>query len=94
MSTLYVTEFGSAGRTPLADEPAVRTQTVTFTTSAACALGFQERTRIVRVISPTACHIKFGTAPTATTSDEYLAADQEAWRTVPPGHKVAAVDAA
>jgi hypothetical protein len=94
MSTLYVTEFGSAGRTPLGDEPAVRTQVVTYSTSAACALGFHDSTRLVRVVSPTACHIKFGSAPVATTSDEYLAADQEAWRAVAPGYKVAAIDAA
>lgn len=93
MSTLYVTEFGSAGRMPVATAPAVRTQAVTYTTSTASA-AFNERTRVVRIISPTACHIKIGESPTATTSDEYLPADQEAWREVAPGYKVAAVDAA
>lgn len=68
------------------------TQTVTVgTTSAATTNGVGAQTYVVRLISTTACHVAFGAAPTATTSDMYLAANREENFVVTPGQKVAVI---
>lgn len=46
---------------------------------------------IVRVVCTSAAYIATGTAPTATTSDVYVAADQPEYFRVLPGEKVSAV---
>ena len=53
-------------------------------------------TRIVRVVCTTAAYVKFGTAPTATSADYYVAAGEINWLIVPvPGtSKLSAVQVA
>lgn len=97
MATLWVTEYDKFPSPrgvvlPIANEPRVANQTVTFTTTTQSA-AFNAETRYVRVISTTNCHLEFGSNPTATTSTQFLPANTEAWRQVVPGDKVAAVTA-
>ena len=98
MARLYVTEYGkfgfddNGGSIPLGREPAITTQVVTFTTSTA-SNEFAANTKLVRIISDTDCHLLFGSSPTATTNHQFLPANQEAWRMVTGGMKVAAVEA-
>lgn len=98
MATLYVTEYAALGadiggsRAPVAVEPAVTTQTVSFTTTTQ-SNAFNSSTRFVRLISTADCHLLFGSDPTATTSHQKVAANAVEWRAVHPGHKVAAVTA-
>jgi hypothetical protein len=53
------------------------------------AVGSQ--TRHVRVVVTTAAFVAFGTAPTATAGDVYLAANVPETFTINPGEKVSAV---
>lgn len=70
----------------------VTTQVAAYTaTSAAVTNAFGTGVHVVRLVSTTNCHVAFGTAPTATTSDMYLPADQAEYFVVSPGQKVAAV---
>jgi hypothetical protein len=97
MATLWVTEFAEIPMvqgvpTPVAVEPAVAEQAVTFTTTTASS-AFNGSTRYVRIISSADCHVRFGLAPTATTSTAKLLAGVAEWRAVTPLHKVAAVTA-
>jgi hypothetical protein len=97
MAVLYVTEFSEVPSvrnvpTPLAVEPAVAEQAVTFTTTTQSA-AFNADTRYVRIYASADCHIRFGTNPTATTSTAKMKADVPEWRAVTQGHKVAAVTA-
>lgn len=80
--------------------PLLRTDgTVVILTSAgtsvatAAAINATED-RICRVTADADCHMKTGTAPTATTSDIRLWAKNEYYFTVPAGHKIAIVGAA
>lgn len=96
MATLFITEYSEVPAIrgvpmPVAVEPAVANQAVSFTTSAASS-AFNAATRYVRVIADADCHLEFGSAPTATATDQFLPANQEAWRIVTPGLKVAAYD--
>ena len=50
-------------------------------------------TDVCRVASSVACHVAFGTNPTATTSDPYMPAGVEYFR-MNPGEKVALIKAA
>jgi hypothetical protein len=97
MATLWVTEYGEPATPrgivlPIAKEPRVANQTVTFTTTTQSS-AFNTETRYVRIVSSADCHLEFGSDPTATTSTQKLLAGQEAWRSVVAGHKVAAVTA-
>jgi hypothetical protein len=58
----------------VAQEPAVTTQTVTYTSSAQSAV-FNEGTSFVRIICDAKAHFVFGTNPTATANSPYVAAD-------------------
>lgn len=94
MATLYVSEFGdlAIGRAQAMTLPPLRTQTVAISgTSAATALAFTENTRMVRVHTDVICSLAVGTAPTATTSDLRLAADQTEYFGVKPGEKIAVI---
>lgn len=98
MANLIVTEYASLGsdigasRVPVAAEPAVTTQTVTFTTTTQ-SNAFNASTRFVRLIADANCHLLFGPNPTATTSHQKVTANTVEWRAVNPGDKVAAVTA-
>lgn len=59
--------------------------------SVALTNPFGNYTTVVRLCSTTACHIKVGSAPTATTSDPYLPANIDWFIEVAPGQKVATI---
>jgi len=48
-------------------------------------------TRIVRLVSTTACHVAFGSNPTATTSSTYLPAGSVEYFKIKGGDKIAAI---
>lgn len=70
--------------TPVATEPGVTDQTVTYTASAASA-AFNNSTHFVRIVCDAKAHFQFGTAPTATANDPYLPADSPEYFGVLPG---------
>lgn len=49
------------------------------------------RTTVVRLVATTNCHVKFGSNPTATTSDIYLPAGVVEYFKVSASDKVAAI---
>ena len=52
------------------------TQTIAVgSSSVATSNAFSENSRIVRVVSTVACHLEFGTSPTAATTDLLLPAN-------------------
>ena len=79
-ATCKISEYASMvtdpdGRvTPVALEPAVVEQTVTYSTSAASS-AVNAATRFVRIICDAKAHFEFGTAPVAETTDPYVPAD-------------------
>ena len=97
MAYLYISEYrnlGADGETrlaPIAQEPALARQRVSFTTAASSS-AFAAKTRFVRLYSDTACHVTFAASPTALATDHPLAADQEYWFGVVPGQKVSVYD--
>lgn len=101
MSTAYITEYielGShAGQSaPIGQEPAVATQAITFTSTHGESAALSGRTRFVRIhVDGVAC-IRFGTAPTAVTTDPRMAANQTEYFSVPAGQafKISFVTAA
>lgn len=52
------------------------------------------QTRVVRIHVTTAAFVKFGTSPTATTSDMYMAAASTDYFRINPGEKVSAIQSA
>ena len=80
MSSLWITEYAnlaldSRGNVIVGgEEPALTTQVVSFGASTASS-AFQKATRYLTLYSDAACHIEFGTAPTATTSSKPLQAN-------------------
>lgn len=94
MATLYVSEFsnlGLNGNAPFVQEPAIANSAVTFTSATQSAV-FGERTTIVKLVPSDDCRVAFGANPTAVASSEFLAADQEVWRGVQPGHRLSVYD--
>jgi hypothetical protein len=96
MANMYITEYKDMGYAgdglQIPQEPDVADQKVTFTTSTASA-AFNAATRYVMIRLDAAGHVKFGTGPTATTSNRPLTADVEYYFGVASGSKVAAVTA-
>jgi hypothetical protein len=97
MGILHVTEFSEqhvhGGRQVAQINSGTVDQTpVTFTTTTASA-AFAAGTVMVRIHTNAICSIAFGTAPSATTSNFRMAADQTEYFGVPLGaaYKVAAV---
>lgn len=92
MATLWVQEYSSAGvrGTQIGKEPAITSQTVTFTSSTASS-AFHPITKFVRVIADVDCHLAFGVSPTATSSGMKLMAGSAEYFGVRGGDKVAAV---
>ena len=66
---------------------------VAYTATAGQSNAFHAQTTVVRVVATSACYIKFGSNPTATTSDHYLPADWVEYFKVTGGDKVSAVQA-
>ncbi len=98
MSKLYVTEFETpggraGGMFPVAAEDGnIIDQTpVDYSGGAAASAAFGAQTKLVRIHTDAICSIKFGTAPTATTSNRRMAAGQTEYYFVRPGDKVSGV---
>lgn len=69
-------------------------QKLAFTgTSAAAATGFSANVSVVRLVATAACHVAFGTAPTAIADGTcvYLPPNVPHFFAVNPGDKVAAI---
>ena len=66
-------------------------QTVAYTGTAAQSSAFQLTTTLIRVIASTDCYLRFGSNPTATTSDMLLLANIPEYFGVTPGEKVSAI---
>ncbi len=69
-------------------------QSVAYTgTAGTITNGFSSGTQYVRVIATSACYLKIGTIPTATTDDVYLALGVPEVFVVNPGEKASAIQA-
>ena len=98
MGILYITEYAGlmpspvGGQAQIPMEPPLAEQVVTFTTHVE-SNAFNAQTRVVRLHTDAICSVQFGTAPTATTSMQRLAANQTEFKGVPVGqsYKVSAV---
>ncbi len=92
MATLYIAEFERVApsldaRTlpQLVDETSLLAeQTVTVSTEQDSST-LNAGTRIIRLVSDTACHYKLAASPTATTSLQYLPANVIEYKWVGPG---------
>lgn len=100
MATLYITEYAAGGalassptggNLTVPREPGTDQTPVTFTTAAASA-AFGATTRFVRLQADAACHVQFGSSPTATANHQPLNADTEYFRAVAAGDKVSVYD--
>lgn len=98
MSTLYIAECALIYDTrpdnalPLADMPPVAEQTVSFTGTAGQSAALNVATQYVIVEADAACHLAFGTNPTATTSSTVrLAANTPKEFRVDSDHKISAI---
>lgn len=89
MATLYVTEFSciTTDHIQAAQEPELASQTVAISGASAASGAFSDTTRLVRVHTDSICSIKFGTSPTATTSNRRMAANQTEYFGVPMGQQ-------
>jgi hypothetical protein len=81
-SNMAVDEGGRV--VPVAQEPAVAVQEVTYTTSAQSS-AFNASTRFIRIVCDAKAHFEFGTNPTAAATDPYLAPDAPEYFAVPRG---------
>ena len=88
MATLYITEYGTIaglpatanGQVPL--EPPLADYTVAIPGTSP---AFQPTTRMVRLNCDAVCSVLFGQAPSASTSNGRMAANQTEFRGVPEG---------
>lgn len=92
MATATVTEYeklaeDSRGHVmPVPMEPALASQSVTYTTSTAVSNAFNANTRYVYIqTNDTNAHVKFAATPTATANDRLLIAGDGAFFGVHPG---------
>ena len=99
MAKLYVTEYQDMPR----DSKGIAVvcgneidgggvdQVVDFTAGVTQSAAFGAETRFVRVHTDAICSVKFGTNPTATTSNKRMAAGQTEFYGVKGGQKVSAI---
>lgn len=90
MATLYITEYATVATLPNATgqvplEPPLAEQTVAIGGSSTPSNAFNASTKLVRLHCDTICSIEFGTAPTATTGNARMAANQTEYHGVPQG---------
>ena len=97
MAKLHIVEFtrlsndGLGNDVQTAEMPGIVDQVVTFTSSAQ-SVAFNKDTRFVRLIADAKAHILFGSSPTATADNSYIAAGVGEYFGVKRGDKVAAYD--
>lgn len=105
MTTLHIREYHELARDvsgykmPVGKEPALASQTVTYTTTSTQSTAFQSSTTIsanthlIRVVATGDTLIEFGENPTAVATSILIKAGAAEYFGVTPGHKVAAKDA-
>lgn len=82
MATVYITEYAlmpldqNNRNVPIGYEPALAYQTVAIGAGSVQSAAFNSLTRFVRIHCDAICSIKFGTNPTAVTTETRLAANQ------------------
>lgn len=98
MTKLYIREYespqGMAGFPfPVGDESTESgfDQVVDYTAGVTSSVAFRSITRLVRLHTDAICSVAFGPNPTATTSNQRMAAGQTEYKFVRPGDKVSAV---
>lgn len=100
MSKLYVTEYAEIATLPgnnknpqIPVEPPIAEQVVDYSGGVAASNAFNFGTRFVRISTDAVCSVSFGTAPTATTSMQRMAADTVEYKAIPQGavYKVSAI---
>lgn len=67
MSVLTLTEYASVLPNGCPVEPALATQSITYTITSTQSSAFNAATRYVRLSSDTICSVAFGASPTAVT---------------------------
>ena len=77
-------------RTPVAQEPAAVTQTVTYTTAASSS-AFHANVKFIRIVCDAKAHFVFG-GGTATANSPYFPADTPEYLAVEPGDSVSLYD--
>ena len=87
----YIAKTGTGETLSAGFEPAVASQALTFTTTAASA-AFNTRTKFVRLVSSAAVYLEFATSPTSVVTDMLLPANTVGFFAVVPGQKVSAYD--
>ena len=99
MSVAYIAEYAELAKdelgniVPVGKEPAIATQTVSFTTTTASA-AFNKLTRFIRISVDTEAHFIVAGTPVATTSHPQIMADTVEYFGVEGGLKIALVNAA
>lgn len=98
MAKLYVTEFTGVGVQLLganvmqaALQPAAVDQTPVAIGAEAKSAAFGNTTTLIRVHADAICSIAIGAAPTATTNNARMAADQTEYFGVSAGHKLSVI---
>jgi hypothetical protein len=97
MSILYIAEvthlgFDAGGQSIAAPKmPPIAEQTVAIGMSSAASNPFSGHTRFVQIHTDASCSIAFGNSPTATSSNQRLAANDTRYYSVAPGLKVAVI---
>ncbi len=66
-------------------------QTISVAASSAAGSAVASTTRIVRLYSTTNCHVRFGSAPTAVTTDTFLPAGVPEYFGINPGEIIAVI---
>ena len=69
----------------------VSNENVAFTGTAGTSAAFASGIHVIRIVATQACYYAIGSAPTATTSDTYLPANEVEYLIVNPGQKVSFV---
>lgn len=94
MATLTIVELAAiAGSVQIHREPVITTQSITLGTTSQASAAFDAATNFVLLQTDGLCHIKFGSNPTAGSTDQALFANSEKYIGVPPSgsFKVAAI---
>jgi len=97
MADLYISEHknGVSGIgtyvAQMLPEPAVTIQKVAIGGASVQSAAFNEKTYAVQIVADGACHVLFGSDPTATSSSMYLPANVPYYRGVAPGDKIAVI---
>ena len=97
MANAYISEYkempidASGDTVPVASEPSVATQIVTFNTTSASD-AFNTKTKYIRVVADAKAHFKVSKAPVAVNGSPFIPANTPEYFGVRQGHKIAFYD--